>query len=107
MAMLRQVVVIFLAFVLGAGAVRAASSAENRAFRAAKNAFDDHQWEFAEGKFATFAEKYPKSEYRAAAILFQGQAQVEQHKLAQAIALLEARAGDAGGLADQYLAAIG
>src|ERR1051326_9016411 len=116
MAKFRTVAVIFLALALGGSVVRGASSAENRAYAAAVKAYEDHLWEFAENAFAKFAEKYPKSERRAEAILFQAQSEfcqatnlMAQHhpeparkKLAQAIELLTAQLSAAGSEADQY-----
>ena len=58
-------------------------------------------------EFAQFAQKYPKSDRMAEAVLMQAEAEFKQGKLPQAVALLTARKAEAGNLADQYVYWIG
>jgi len=81
----------------------AASAREDRAYAAAASAFQDGMWSRAEVEFAEFAEKYPKSERVAEAVLMQGEADIKQGKFLPAIELLTARETQAGKLADQYV----
>ena len=64
-------------------------------------------WSRAETEFAQFAQKYPKSDRVAEAVLLQAEAEFKQGKYPQAIALLTARKAEAGNLADQYVYWIG
>jgi TolA-binding protein len=89
------------------GALRAASFAENRDYAAAVKAFNDGLWDYAETRFAQFVTDYPKSERAPEAVLYQARAQLEQHRHAQALALLTARLNEAGPVADRYLYWIG
>jgi TolA-binding protein len=92
-------------FVLGLSSeqVLVASTREERAYAAAASAFQDGMWSRAEVEFAEFAEKYPKSERLAEAVLLQAEADFKQQKFLQAIDLLTAHESQAGKLADQYV----
>ena len=103
MAFLRQWFFIAFALLLGGGQVFAASGRENRAYAAALNAFQDAIWSRAETEFAQFTQKYPKSDRVAEAVLLQAEAEFQQEKYSQAIALLQAHKAEAGNLADQYV----
>ena len=96
-----------LALVLSAGGLAAASLGENRAYNAAAKAFTDKVWDRAETQFAQFILNYPKSTRAPEVVLLQAEAQFQQQKFAQAIALLAARQAGAGKLADGYLYWIG
>ena len=78
------------------------SPAESRALAAAESSYQLGLWERAEKQFASFAEKYSKSEDRAQAVLRQAQARVQQGKFLAATDLLSARQRDAGALAGEY-----
>ena len=80
----------------------AASAAEKRAFAAAVKSFDGGWWEIAEQEFAGFIQKYPKSEYRAEAILRQAQARCRQRNFGGAVELLSANLNQTGSFADEY-----
>ena len=103
MAFLQRWLLIWFTLVLGGGQVFAASGRENRAYAAALSAFQDAMWSRAETEFAQFAQKYPKSDRVAEAVLLQAEAEFKQEKFPQAIALLQARKAAAGKLADQYV----
>jgi len=94
---------ISFALVLGGEQVLVASTREERAYAAAASAFQDGMWSRAEVELAEFAEKYPKSEHVAEAVLLQAEADFKQQKFLQAIDLLTAHASQAGKLADQYV----
>ena len=98
---------ILFALILSSGQLFAASTKEQRAYAAAVAAFKDEMWGRAETEFAEFTQKYPKSTNAPEAVLLQAQAEFKQGRLAQAIALLEARKPGAGHLADQYVYWIG
>jgi TolA-binding protein len=103
MAFLRQWFFIAFVLLLGGGQVFAASAREDRAYAAAASAFQDGMWSRAETEFAQFAQKYPKSDRLAEAVLMQAEAEFKQGKLPPAIALLKTRKAEAGNLADQYV----
>jgi TolA-binding protein len=103
MAFLQRWLLIWFTLVLGSGQVFAASGRENRAYAAALGAFQDAMWSRAETEFAQFAQKYPKSDRVAEAVLLQAEAEFKQEKFPQAIALLQARKAAAGILTDQYV----
>lgn len=107
MAFRWQWLLILLALILGGEPLSAASSREQRAYAAAVSAFQDEMWDRAEKEFAQFVQKYPGSANAPEAVLLQAQAEFKQGKLAQAIALLNARKARAGHLADQYVFWIG
>src|SRR5690242_19717912 len=81
----------------------ASSSSENRAFRLGADAFRVESWDYAEKRFAEFADKYPKSPRWAEAILFQAEAQYRLNRFSDAIQLLTANRSRAGAWEDQYL----
>ncbi len=87
----------------GEGRSFAASGRENRAYAAARSSFQDAMWSRAETEFAQFIQKYPKSDRVAEAVLLQAEAEFQQEKYSQAIALLQVRKAGAGNLADQYV----
>ena len=107
MAFRWQLLLILLALILGGEPLSAASSREQRAYAAAVSAFQDEMWDRAEKEFAQFVQKYPGSANAPEAVLLQAQVEFKQGKLAQAIALLNARKARAGHLADQYVFWIG
>ncbi|MGD0251353.1 MAG: tetratricopeptide repeat protein [Verrucomicrobiota bacterium] len=98
---------ILFALILSGEQLSAAGAKEQRAYAAAVTAFQDEMWGRAETEFAQFIQKYPKSTNAPEAVLLQAQAEFKQGKLAQAIALLDARKAGAGHLADQYVYWIG
>ncbi len=98
---------ILFALILSGGQLFAAGTKEQRAYAAAVTAFQDEMWGRAETEFAQFIQKYPKSTNAPEAALLQAQAEFKQGKLAQTIALLNARKAGAGHLADQYVYWIG
>ena len=98
---------ILFTLILSDEQLSAASPKEQRAYAAAVAAFQDEMWGRAETEFAQFIQKYPKSTNAPEAVLLQAQAEFKQGKLAQAIALLQARKAGAGHLADQYVYWIG
>ncbi len=98
---------ILFALILSGEQLLAASPKERRAYASAVAAFQDEMWGRAETEFAQFIQKYPKSTNAPEAVLLQAQAEFKQGKLAQAIALLNARKTGAGHLADQYVYWIG
>lgn len=103
-AFLRQLLLIGLALILGAGRLAAS---EQRDFAAASAAFQDGMWDRAEQGFAEFIEKHPTSSRAPEAALMEGQAQFKQGKFSQSVALLETNEPAAGGLGDQYAYWIG
>jgi TolA-binding protein len=94
---------IIFTLVLSGEQTLAASTREERAYAAAASAFQDGMWSRAEVEFAKFAEKYPKSERVAEAVLMQAEADFKQQKFLPAIELLTANEPQAGKLADQYV----
>ncbi len=107
MAFPRQWFFIAFALLLGGGQVFAASGRETRAYAAALGAFKDGMYPRAEMEFAEFVQKYPKSTNAPEAVLLQAEAEFQQKKHPQAIALLQAGKAAAGKLADQYVYWIG
>src|ERR1017187_2145470 len=107
MAFRWQWLLILLALSTGGERSFAASAREDRAYAAAVTAFQDGMWGRTETEFAQFVQKYPKSDRAAEAVLLQAEAEYQQGKLPEAIALLMARKADAGNLADQYVYWIG
>ena len=102
MIFLRPWLLILFALILSGGPVFAADSKEQRAYSAAKDAFQDEMWGRAETAFAQFIQKFPDSTNVIRAVLLQAQAQFKQGKLPQLVALLQSRKPAAGNLADQY-----
>lgn len=88
MAFLRRWLLILSVLILGGGQILAAGTREENAFAAAAKAFQDEVWAHAETGFAQFRERFPKSERLAEAVLFQAQAEFQQGKFTNAIALL-------------------
>ena len=107
MVFLCRCFLIFSALILGGTPVSAAGARENRAYAAAAGAFQDEMWSRAETEFAQFVAKYPKSTNAPEAVLLQAQAEFQQGKLAETIALLSTRKAEAGKFADQYVYWIG
>src|SRR5512147_614525 len=102
----RAIALVCALMLLSGGPLRAAGAAE-RAYKAAVDSFNVAVWWRAEAQFEQFVAKHPKSERVPEAVLLQAQAQFKQGKFEPAIALLTARLGGAGPLADQYLYWIG
>ncbi len=107
MAWCRQWLLILAALILGGGQLYAATTREARAYAAAIGAFQDGMWSRAETSFAKFAQKYPDSDRVAEAVLLEAEAQYRLGKYADTAALLAARKGAAGDMADQYVYWIG
>jgi TolA-binding protein len=107
MVFLCRWLLIFSALILGGTPVFAGSARENRAYAAAASAFQDEMWSRAETEFAQFVAKYPKSTNAPEAVLLQAQAEFQQGKFVEAIALLSTRKAEAASLADQYVYWIG
>jgi len=107
MVFLRRWLLLWFTLVLGGGQVFAASGRETRAYAAAVSAFHDAMWSRAETEFGQFVQKYPKSDRVAEAVLLQAEAEFQQKKHPQAIALLQAGKAAAGKFADQYVYWIG
>jgi TolA-binding protein len=95
---------VLFALVLGAGRLAAS---EQRDFAAAQAAFEDSMWNRAETEYADFIKKYPSSTQLSEARLMQAQAQFEQGKYSQSIALLQTNESSAGNLGDAYAYWIG
>ena len=100
--------VLFLGF--GGGLVlcvptslRAASSAETRAFNTAADLHNSRQFPYSEKNFAEFVIKYPESTRRGEAVLYQIEACYKQDNFPGAIELADSQLARAGSLADQYL----
>jgi len=85
----------------------ASGAREDRAYAAAVSAFQDGMWNRAETEFAKFIEKYPDSSRVPEAVLTQAEAEFEQGKLQETIALLAAHKAGAGGMTDEYVYWIG
>ncbi|HEV2320580.1 MAG TPA: tetratricopeptide repeat protein [Verrucomicrobiae bacterium] len=104
MTFLRQWSLILLALSLSAGRLLAS---EQHDFAVAATAFKTGLWSRAEVEFAQFIEKHPDSARVPEAALKQAQADFEQGKLLDAMALLQAHETSSGLLADQYIYWIG
>jgi len=100
MAFLRQSLLILFALALGGGPLFASEAHD---FALAATAFKTGMWSRAEVEFAQFVEKHPDSARIPEAILLQAQADFQQGKLLDALALLQAHEASAGLLADQYV----
>jgi TolA-binding protein len=83
--------------------VRAASSAEDRAYRSASDAFRLHSWDYAEKKYGEFVQKFPDSDHLPETILFQAEARYRLGNLPGTISLLSNHIAAAGMWADEYL----
>jgi TolA-binding protein len=87
----------------GAWSVAAATKAEEKAFQEATSAYHGRNWARAERELGAFVAKFPESEFRAEAILFQAESRKELGDFTGAIQLLEAGRESAGRFADEYL----
>ena len=83
--------------------LRAASSAENRAFDAALGAFNGTFWERAEKEFGEFAQTFTNSTHLGQARLYQARARLNLTNYAGALELLGHLPGPTDRLNDQYL----
>ena len=101
MVFLQRWLLIWSLLILGGGQLLAASH-EERAFATASTDFQTGMWSRAETGFAQFVQHFPKSTNAPLAVLLQAQAQFNQKKFADAVALLNARRALAGNLADQF-----
>lgn len=79
-----------------------ATPVESRAFKAAKDVFQAKLYPVAEKQLAEFVAKYPDSEDRAEAILYQAGSRFFQTNYAGAVELLQSQLPQAGQFADQY-----
>ena len=104
MAFRRISLLILFALVFGAGRLVAS---EQRDFTAATAAFKDNMWNRAEMEFADFIKKYPASARISEVRLMQAQAEFEQGKYSESIALLQTNEPSAGSLGDEYAYWIG
>lgn len=102
MARLRKLAWLALSLGLWASAASAASFGETKAYATAAKDFQDGTWWRAESGFGQFVEKFPKSEQRPQAVLYQALARFYQTNSAGAITLLTANLDLAGLLADEY-----
>ncbi|MDB6026246.1 MAG: hypothetical protein JWM68_2469, partial [Verrucomicrobiales bacterium] len=93
---------IFFCVLMTTVASFAASREETHAFKSATKVFADHIFYLAEGDFGAFAEKFPASEHRSEAILFQARARYQQTNYAGTIDVLTKELAQAGALLDQY-----
>jgi len=100
MALFRRWLFTWIALVLSGGSVFASESHD---FGLAATAFKNSMWSRAEVEFAQFIEDHPNSSRVPEATLMQAQADFNQGKLAEALALLQARESSAGLLADEYV----
>jgi TolA-binding protein len=82
-------------------------ASEQHDFDAAAAAFQDNMWNRAETQFGEFVTNHPDSARVPEAALMQAQAEFNQGKLPEAIALLQGRESSAGNMADQYAYWIG
>src|ERR1035437_2753112 len=104
MAFLRRWLLILSVLILGGGQILAAGTREENAFAAAAKGFQDEVWAHAETGVAQCRERFPKSERLAEAVLLQEQAEFEQGKFKNPIAVLADTndLGQAKILADRY-----
>lgn len=107
MVMVRRWWLLGLLLLVSGGQLRAATPAETQAFRAATNALNDGFLDRAERELGEFVTNYPASEYLTEVTVLQAQAQIQQSKFAEAIALLTERLPQADKRADEYLYWIG
>jgi TolA-binding protein len=107
MVRLRKWWLVGVLLLAGGGQLQAATPAETQAYRAATNALNDGFLDRAERELGEFVTNHPASEYLTEAIVLQAQAQLQQRKYAEAIALLTARQPQADKRADEYLYWIG
>jgi TolA-binding protein len=88
--------------VIFAGSLFAAEPGEAEAFAAAVKASQDGFYERAEKEWAEFRRQFPKSERAGEAALAEAQARYHLKRFGGALEILNANAGKAGALADQY-----
>lgn len=93
---------IALALGIIVGSVPAATVGEIRAYSKAAQAYQDRNWWQAESWFGQFVEKFPKSEQRAQALLYQAVSRFQLTNSAGTINLLSTNLERAGLLADEY-----
>jgi TolA-binding protein len=86
----------------GAGGAGLPSAAETESFTAASKLFEDKLYDLAEKRFAEFAAKYPDSDRRPAALLYEAEALYSENNLDAAQGLLSANLAKAGDAADRY-----
>lgn len=94
-------ILILLGLLPGFAAAGTATMAEQRALAAAESSLQLGFADRAEKQFAAFTNSFPKSEFRAQAVLRLAQARLKQGKAAAAIDLLS-RTKDSGRLADEF-----
>jgi len=96
---------LWMALVLLASALPllGASKAEEQAFSAARQALNDGFWERAERGFGALVAKYPETEMRSEALLFQAEARVFLKNFTGAIELLDVGRATGAQPADEYL----
>ncbi len=100
--MLSRWILVWITLLAAGVRLPAASSAENRAFKAAEDFFAGTFYEKAEAEFADFVRKFPESSRRPEAVLFQAEARLQQTNYGGAIELLWSSISAAGSWADQY-----
>jgi TolA-binding protein len=99
---LRRTIITFLLLLAG-GLAALGKSAEERAFEAAANAFNDAFYPRAEQQFAEFAQTFTNSERLPEAILLQAEARYRQTNYDGALKLLKDHEVRAGKWTDEYL----
>jgi tetratricopeptide (TPR) repeat protein len=104
-ALLRPWLLLFLGagLLLLPGTLRAAQSAEDKAFSSAREEFDDHQYNLAETSLSHFLTVYTNSAYRAYAILYLARSRLEQSNYDGAIQKLTSAVSQSGDLAGEYV----
>lgn len=99
---MRWLAAILILLGCGNGSLFGATLAETKAFKTATYLFEDKIYSIAEKSFGEFLAKYPNSEHRPEAVLFQARARFQQSNYAGAMQLLQGNLPQAGRLADQY-----
>ena len=87
---------------LAGGRAVAAGAPEGRAFTNALKSVEGGWWDVADKELGAFLEKYPKSEHRPEAVLYQAQARCKLDHPAAAVQLLAANLPQAGSLTNEY-----
>lgn len=105
MVRLNRCLFVLLALIFSAAPLFAAE--EDRAFNIATNKFNSGFYELAEKDFAAFTEKFPQSPRVPQAILFQAESKFFSQQFSNAVDLLVANKGRAGGYESQYFYWIG
>jgi tetratricopeptide (TPR) repeat protein len=104
MVRLYRFLLIFLALMCGSRPVFAATSPDERAFRAAAQKFQRTGFmDFAANDFAAFVTNYPNSSHVPEAILYQAEAAITGKRFTDAITLLSANQNRAGSWGDKFL----